>query len=353
MHAVTNIPFNARWRRNDPPVGLVVPCIFMTHPRLSQALEAGLVLPVEGRIAVFGPRAGMDLSGLPKDRLVLVTGFKPDVELFEAQGFTCQTKAEGEFAAALVVLPRAKALARAMIAAAAVAPLVIVDGQKTDGVESVLKELRKRESIEGPISKAHGKLFWFAPASDYTGWQEAPMSIEGFTTRPGVFSADGIDPASALLIQHLPRDLSGKVADLGAGWGYLSARMLAEFPKIKQVHLIEADATALQCAQENVQDDRARFYWADATSWTAPARLDAVVMNPPFHVGRAAEPDLGRAFIATAARTLAPTGQLWLVANRQLPYEAALTAYFASVEEIGGDKRFKILHAHRPTRQSR
>lgn len=322
----------------------------MTHPRLSLALEAGLELPPEGVIAVFGPRADMDLSDLPKDRLVLVTGFKPDVDAFVARGYVCQTDAP-KAAAAIVILPRAKALARAMIALAADADLLIVDGQKTDGVESVLKELKKRERIEGTISKAHGKLFWCAPSSDYADWQGQAASVQGFTTRPGVFSADGVDPASALLIQHLPQKLSGKVADLGAGWGYLSATVLAAHPAIKELHLVEADHAALECARENVTDPRASFHWADATKWRGSARLDAVIMNPPFHVGRAAEPDLGRAFIATAAANLAPNGQLWLVANRQLPYEAALAALFTQVEEIGGDKRFKILHAQRPTRQ--
>jgi 16S rRNA (guanine1207-N2)-methyltransferase len=294
----------------------------------------------------------MDLSDLPKDRLVLVTSFKPDVDAFTARGYLCQTEAPAADVAS-VILPRAKALARAMLADASAAHLLIVDGQKTDGVESVLKELKKRESIVGTISKAHGKLFWFAPTSDYSDWQAQPTQVQGFTTRPGVFSADGVDPASVLLIQHLPEKLSGKVADLGAGWGYLSASVLGAYPGIKELHLVEADHAALDCARENVRDPRAHFHWADATRWTAPARLDAVIMNPPFHVGRAAEPDLGRAFIATAASSLAPNGQLWLVANRQLPYEAALAALFTQVDEVGGDKRFKILHAQRPTRQRR
>jgi 16S rRNA (guanine1207-N2)-methyltransferase len=76
-------------------------------------------------------------------------------------------------------------------------------------------------------------------------------------------------------------------------------------------------------------------------------------MNPPFPTGRAADPDLGRAVIAVAARMLAPTGQLWMVANRHLPYEATLEAHFAKVEEVTGDNRFKILRAERPARVRR
>jgi len=73
-------------------------------------------------------------------------------------------------------------------------------------------------------------------------------------------------------------------------------------------------------------------------------------MNPPFHAGRAADPALGRAFIAAAARMLAPSGQLWMVANRHLPYEATLRETFRNVADAGGDGAFKVFHATRPLR---
>jgi 16S rRNA (guanine1207-N2)-methyltransferase len=38
-----------------------------------------------------------------------------------------------------------------------------------------------------------------------------------------------------------------------------------------------------------------------------------------------------------------------MVANRHLPYERELKMRFAQVEEIGGDARFKLFHAARPT----
>ena len=73
-------------------------------------------------------------------------------------------------------------------------------------------------------------------------------------------------------------------------------------------------------------------------------------MNPPFHTGRASDPSLGRAFIASAARLLKPAGKLWMVANRHLPYESALTDHFRNVDTIGGNGAFKVIHANRPIR---
>ena len=327
----------------------------MSQSRLTHALLGGeLTLPETGRIALFHPRAEADLSALPKDRCQVIQPFRPDFEALSAAGFDCAVAPEGEYAASIVFLPRAKPLARLLVAQAVEMSLhlVVVDGQKTDGIESVLKECRKRGDVSGAVSKAHGKLFWLTPGGDFSDWKnESGTTIEGgFTTMPGVFSADGVDPASALLAGSLPEKMGRDVADLGAGWGYLSARML-ERDGIETLHLVEADHRALDCARKNIQDDRARFHWADATNWHFPSLMDAVVMNPPFHTGRAAKPELGKAFIAAAAAMLKPGGHLWLVANRHLPYETALAARFGKVEEVAGDNRFKILHAERPSRK--
>lgn len=328
----------------------------MSAPRLELALdEGGLRLPDAGRIAVFGPRAGDDLSRLPKDRVVVVTGFAPDFDAFTAAGYECAAVAEGDFAAALVVLPRAKRLAQALVAKAVAvsAGVVIVDGTKTDGVDSILKAVRKRVSVAGPINKAHGKLFWFEGGA-FSDWAAgAPQVLDGgWRTAPGVFSADGVDPASELMAGLLPGTLAGRVADLGAGWGYLSARVL-ERDGVKSIDLVEAERAALDCARLNVTDPRARFHWADATLWKPEALVDHVVTNPPFHQSRAADPGIGQGFIHAARAMLRPGGRLWLVANRHLPYEDTIRAAFGAVEDIGGDNRFKVLAATLSARHGR
>lgn len=325
--------------------------------RLSLAVDTGTVaLPDTGRIAVFGPRAGADLSAIPADRVHVVTPLKPDFDHFKARGYDCAVTPDGRYAASLVFVPRAKPLARALLALAAQVTdgAVIVDGDKTDGVESILKECRKRAAAEAPLSKAHGKIFTVASGSDFSGWaaRDGTLIEGGFVTMPGVFSADAIDPGSRWLADCLPAALGSHVIDLGAGWGYLAARVL-ERDTVTRLDLVEADHNALDCARRNVTDPRAVFHWADATAWQPDARADGVVMNPPFHTGRTADPDLGRAFIATAARALKPSGTLWMVANRHLLYEATLEQRFKHVDEIAGDTRFKILRARHPARQAR
>lgn len=327
--------------------------------RLTLALAGGHVaLPEAGRIAVFAPRAGADLSAMPRDRVQVITTFKPDFDHFTALGLDCATAPAGRYAAALVCLPRAKPLAHALIATATAASdgPVIVDGDKTDGIESMLRALRAHACAApgAPLSKAHGKLFALGTGADLSDWRPAGLQkIEGgFLTAPGSFSADGIDPGSQALADTLPAKLGSHVIDLGAGWGYLASRALTR-EGIARLDLVEADATAIDCARANITDPRAHLHWADATRWQPDTRADTVITNPPFHTGRAADPGLGRAFIAAASAMLKPAGALWLVANRHLGYEATLAQHFSRVEEAAGDNRFKILHASHPSRQRR
>jgi 16S rRNA (guanine1207-N2)-methyltransferase len=322
-------------------------------PRLTLALLSGdLVLPESGGISALLPTPDNDLSNLPQARVQVVQPFKPHHDFFQQAGFECVTQADGPCAMAILCLPRAKAQARAMVheACSRSDGLVVVDGNKTDGIDSLYKDIRRRVPVRGQMTKAHGRIFWFdAHADDFTDWQPPNGQLaDGFHTAPGVFSADTIDPASKLLAQTLPGRLGRHVVDLGAGWGYLSAQMLKGDARIETLDLVEADHIALDCARRNVSDKRARFHWADALTWAAAAPVDTVVMNPPFHTGRRADPSLGRGFIATAARILAPAGVLWMVANRHLPYETVMDEQFADVQEIAGDKSFKVLRAARP-----
>ena len=332
----------------------------MRSTRLTLALETGaLRLPDDGQIALFRPAGDEDLSPLPADRIVAVQSFRPDHDALLRRGVKVVSAAEGEFAAALVCLPRARAEGRALIAEAARhlprGAALLVDGQKTDGVDSMLKELRGLTEVGEPVSKAHGKLFSLANpgAEAFAGWQAAPREIaDGFVTLPGVFSADGPDKGSELLAEALPAKLPARVADLGAGWGYLGRAILAR-EGVEELHLIEAEKIALDCARRNITDPRAQFHWADATQDCPGAPFQAIVTNPPFHVGRAADPALGLAFLASAARMLTPSGQLWLVANRNLPYERSLATLFREIEDVAGNTAFKVLRASRPERRAR
>ncbi len=326
----------------------------MSVSRLSLALEEGLFALPEGPVCVWGAAPGRDLSALPRNAH-LVSTFRPHVDALRAAGWQVDPVApDGEIALGIVFVPREKELARETVAEAARRSRgpVVLDGAKSDGIESLLKALRGRAALSPFLSKAHGKLAVLAPGAGLSDWEDpGPRDIGGgLVTLAGVFSADAPDPASRVLAEALPGRLGARVADLGAGWGYLSRAVLAR-EGVERVDLVEADLRALDCARRNVTDPRAEFHWADATDFGEKQGYDTVVMNPPFHEGSAADPEIGRAFIQTASRLLKPKGQVWLVANRHLPYEKALAEAFGEVSETGGDRSFKLFRAARPRQQ--
>lgn len=309
-------------------------------------------MPPRQRVLLIGADAGTDLGPFDAADMQIVQGDFADHQALKARDYRVAIAAEGDFDMAIVFLHRARAATRARIAEAAAslpvgAPLWI-DGQKTDGIDAVIKDMRGLTEVGEVHSRAHGKIFCVTVPQP--GWLPADwaardhLAAPGMVTRPGVFSADGPDPASRMLVAHLPDKLPTRLVDLGAGWGWLSAQLLKR-PGIEQLHLVESGHVALECARINVPDPRARFHWADALDFRLPEPVNGVVMNPPFHEGRAADPRLGAGFIRTAAALLTGAGRLWMVANRHLPYEQVLRDCFADVSEIGGDSRFKILTA--------
>jgi 16S rRNA (guanine1207-N2)-methyltransferase len=324
--------------------------------RLVRAVDDGLILP-DGHVTVLRPAAGERFDPIDPARLCMVQGYRPDHDALAQAGYSVSTVAEPA-PSVLVCLPRSKDHAYMLIAQAAslAGQMVLVDGQKTDGVDSILKALRKRVAVES-LPKSHGRLMWFDPRGvDFSDWALGPHHVQTefgtMATAPGLFSADGIDPASEILAGLLPPELPARMADFGAGWGYLSAAILSRSgPEV--LHLVEAEQDALEAARTNITDPRAQFHWADATTFSLPESLGGIVMNPPFHVGRDARPELGLAFISAAAQALGTRGQLWLVANRHLPYAQTLGERFVHLSLLAEDTRFRVWHAKQPRRVKR
>lgn len=334
-----------------------------TLKTLFHPFEAGL-LEAPGRRALFlGARAGFRLPRSMDLDLSAVQGFRPDVLALEKAGIAAVPRAEGQdYDLALVLLGRHRgqneAWLREAFARTREGGLVVAAGGKTEGADSLRKRFAGILTPAGHLPKHHGVVFWFERPSDRELADSpfmtapAPDRIEGeFLTAPGMFSHERVDPASKLLADSLPAAIKGRVADFGAGWGYLASEVLRRADGMTALDLHEADWESLEAAKVNLAavagDVALGFHWRDLLAEPVARQYDLIVMNPPFHQGRAAEPAIGQGMIRAASAALKPGGRLLMVANRGMPYEPVLASSFSATGETCRDDRFKVLWAKR------
>lgn len=324
-----------------------------------------LRVPADGRVLVLRARDGACLREFAGPGWLCQQSFKPFADRLRDAGLVVGEPGEDErFALVMVLPPRQRDEARALFAHAArhvqAGGSVLAAMPNAEGAKSAEADFSRLFGSVCSHSRRKCRVFHArveaslaaSPLAEWASLAAPRRTSAGYLSRAGLFAWDRVDAASALLAAHLPEDLCGHVADLGAGYGYLATRVVARCPGVDAIDLYEAEARALEVAQVNLAEAVAAgghevavaLHWHDVTAGLAQ-RYDAIVSNPPFHQGRADLPELGRAFIASAAAALRPGGRLWMVANRHLPYEATLAALFARVCTVTVENGFKVIEA--------
>jgi 16S rRNA (guanine1207-N2)-methyltransferase len=323
-------------------------------------------LDASDRVLFLGARPHPDLSLADPATVVAVQPWQPAADGLKAMGLTVlpDDRAVGDGYASVLVLPErqrdgARAwLGRAVLAAReggeviACAPTREGGQRLGDELAELLGEVtidvkarcRVVRGVRGPDADLELAASWADQDRVRDVWR-------GMSSRPGLFAWDHVDEGSARLVECLPNDLGGVVADVGCGWGYLSAAVLARGVRPTELHLIEADARGLAIAKANLAPHAAgvalHSHWIDATTkWPVPA-LDAIVCNPPFHERGETSTELGRGILRSAFEALKVGGSLWMVANRHLPYEKTLYQTFGAWDVLDERGGYKVIRATR------
>lgn len=337
----------------------------LIHPFLAGAVPG---LPAQARILCAGVTAySGEFASLATD-ITFVQGFRPCyLALAEAGCRVVPMMPEGKFDCALIRLGRFRGQNEHWIGEALdrlhPGGILVAAGARTDGASSLRRRVAAMVPETGHKAMNHGEVFWFAAPADAaslaTRIAPSPTGLieNRFRTAPGMFSHGHADPGSRLLVSELPDDLSGRIADFCAGWGYISAEIADRFSSVQSLHLYEADFASLEAARDNVSKQQGRiefsWFWQDLRTEAPAAKYDVIVMNPPFHAGRRAEPEIGRAMIARAASALKPGGRLFLVANRHMPYETVVDACFEKYREKAAVGGYKVIEACKPRSRTR
>ncbi len=137
-----------------------------------------------------------------------------------------------------------------------------------------------------------------------------------FTTANEVFSADGLDLGTAVLLRSSapPADAT-RLLDLGCGWGVLAVALATACPSAV-VDAVDVNPRALALTADNARahrvGERVRALTPDAVD--PDVRYDEIWSNPPIRIGKQALHEL----LLTWLPRLAPGGTARLVVGRNL-----------------------------------
>ena len=166
-------------------------------------------------------------------------------------------------------------------------------------------------------------------------------------TDRGVFAKKGVDQGTQILLDAAPRPPSeGTFLDLGCGSGAI-ALALASYSPHASIMAVDINARALQLVSENARRNDLRNITAlFPQSVPADLQFDLIWSNPPIRIGKQALHDL----LDTWLNRLSPTGQAWLVVNRNLGSDSLalwLMSKGFEVARLTSKRGFRVLKVTR------
>ena len=146
-----------------------------------------------------------------------------------------------------------------------------------------------------------------------------------------MFSRDGLDFGSRLLIETVHPLLHGRVLDMGCGWGAIGVLLAKLCPGV-QITMADINERAVALAARNARQNGAiaETLVSDGYENIAPA-FDAIVTNPPIRAGK----QTVYRILDGAKTRLAPGGRLFLVIRKEQGAPSAQNASTGRLQPRG------------------
>ncbi|BBI36049.1 class I SAM-dependent methyltransferase [Cohnella abietis] len=179
--------------------------------------------------------------------------------------------------------------------------------------------------------------------------QDFETLLRGFklrlTSDAGVFSRDGVDYGSRVLIEGMEFPSDAKVLDIGCGYGPIGL-IAARLAPQGHVTLIDINERAVELAKHNAKVNgvhNVSFAYSDLFSAVEAETFDVILSNPPIRAGKAVVHQL----LEQSWARLNPGGKTWVVIQNKQgapTARAKLEEVYGEDEvvEVGKDKGFRL-----------
>ena len=167
-----------------------------------------------------------------------------------------------------------------------------------------------------------------------------------FLTDNGVFSKDGLDFGSRLLLEVIPREeVGGKILDMRCGYGDLG-KVLARMTS-RKVDMVDVNHRALHLSKRNAKlngvSDLVSIFESDCYS-NVSEKYSTIITNPPIRAGKKIVYDI----VMNARNYLEDGGNLYLVIRKEQGAKSLIVDLekVYTVKVLEKKKGFFIIQCH-------
>lgn len=167
-----------------------------------------------------------------------------------------------------------------------------------------------------------------------------------FLTDSGVFSKGDIDRGSDILLKNLPA-LSGKILDLGCGYGLVGIVVKKLFPS-SEVLSVDINQRAVELTVQNAETNRVKIQVLQANGLESIRKVfDFAILNPPIRAGK----EVVYRLFTEIQQHLQKSGTLFIVIRTKQGAKSAvefLKTLFETVNTLEIKAGYRILECKEP-----
>ena len=166
-----------------------------------------------------------------------------------------------------------------------------------------------------------------------------------FTTADGVFSRDGLDHATAVLLAESAPPMSGRLLDLGCGWGAIACAVADRSPDV-EVWAVDSNPRALDLTRENATRHGLTVHSSLPGGIPPHLEVDEIWSNPPIRIGKEALHELLLRWLPH----LSARGTARLVVGKNLGADSLqrwLVEQGWPTERVASSRGFRVLQVRR------